>query len=640
MKKILISLFAAALSLTVFAQGTTILSQQNGAVKGSLKVGNTTAPVASAAVEIVSTTKGMLTPRMTTTQRDAISSPATGLWIYNTTTNVFNYYNGSAWIVTTGAAGATGPTGAQGITGATGATGATGSVGATGATGAGGATGATGVTGATGEQGIQGVTGATGSGGGADTSLTWLKAGNGGTTAGTNFIGTTDSVDFVVKTNSTQVISAASAGNVIIGNATANASLGTLEIPLDVIVSSNKTSSIYSENRSTGNAARAGFSATVGANPDITETAIEMYACGKNYAGQGGVWAKWGLIGTSGYGNGLQVFLDAGDFIISNAARYSGAIGVTSPVEYNTPQFVIKQATPAGGLPVNTTNAGWIGMGISNPQFPLHLNRDWNGSTTIGISNINSGAAAKASLYLENAAGGNAYGEIRLTGTGFTTTPNYLWTQTGSAITGGMYTKTLAGNIAFEAAAGITQFIGNGQLYGKFAIGASTFTPSDYIHVKNTLTSQVGTLLENNSSNASAFTNYQQLNAAGNYANFILWGNSAAATATSDPDGIRINSSAGKVQIGTSAAKNFEVFTNNTTALTIASGGAITAAGTSLTFSTNASSIIATGTGSNGLTLKNLKNSTNTSATGTPITIQIDIAGTPYYFLAYPTTAP
>jgi hypothetical protein len=34
---------------------------------------------------------------MTTTQRDAIGTPATGLSIYNTTTNSVNYYNGTAW---------------------------------------------------------------------------------------------------------------------------------------------------------------------------------------------------------------------------------------------------------------------------------------------------------------------------------------------------------------------------------------------------------------------------------------------------------------------------------------------------------------------------------------------------------------
>jgi len=36
-------------------------------------------------------------PRMTTTQRDAIPSPATGLLIFNTTTKKLGYYSGTAW---------------------------------------------------------------------------------------------------------------------------------------------------------------------------------------------------------------------------------------------------------------------------------------------------------------------------------------------------------------------------------------------------------------------------------------------------------------------------------------------------------------------------------------------------------------
>ena len=58
---------------------------------------NQQSPDASSLIDMVSTAKGFLPPRMTTTQRDAISSPATGLVIYNTTTNVLNFYNGSAW---------------------------------------------------------------------------------------------------------------------------------------------------------------------------------------------------------------------------------------------------------------------------------------------------------------------------------------------------------------------------------------------------------------------------------------------------------------------------------------------------------------------------------------------------------------
>ena len=49
----------------------------------------------SAALEIDSTTKGFLPPRMTTTQRDAISSPAAGLLIFNTSTQRINVYNNS-----------------------------------------------------------------------------------------------------------------------------------------------------------------------------------------------------------------------------------------------------------------------------------------------------------------------------------------------------------------------------------------------------------------------------------------------------------------------------------------------------------------------------------------------------------------
>ena len=42
--------------------------------------------------------RGYLVPRMTETQRDAISSPATGLMIYQTDGTVgFYYYNGSSW---------------------------------------------------------------------------------------------------------------------------------------------------------------------------------------------------------------------------------------------------------------------------------------------------------------------------------------------------------------------------------------------------------------------------------------------------------------------------------------------------------------------------------------------------------------
>lgn len=65
---------------------------------GALSVG-ITAPAASAILDLTSTAKGLLIPRMTKTQRDAISSPATGLMIYQTdNTPGLRVYNGTNWM--------------------------------------------------------------------------------------------------------------------------------------------------------------------------------------------------------------------------------------------------------------------------------------------------------------------------------------------------------------------------------------------------------------------------------------------------------------------------------------------------------------------------------------------------------------
>ena len=51
----------------------------------SAQVGiGTTTPDASSALDITSTTGGLLVPRMTAAERDAITSAATGLMIYQT----------------------------------------------------------------------------------------------------------------------------------------------------------------------------------------------------------------------------------------------------------------------------------------------------------------------------------------------------------------------------------------------------------------------------------------------------------------------------------------------------------------------------------------------------------------------------
>lgn len=59
-----------------------------------------TSPDLSAMLDISSSTKGLLIPRMTSAQRDAIQTPARGLVIYNNTDNRIENWDGTAWLVT------------------------------------------------------------------------------------------------------------------------------------------------------------------------------------------------------------------------------------------------------------------------------------------------------------------------------------------------------------------------------------------------------------------------------------------------------------------------------------------------------------------------------------------------------------
>lgn len=85
---------AAAIQFGHGTVGSSILMALSS--DGKLGLG-TTSPNASALLDVSSTTKGVLLPRMTTTQVNAISSPADGLTVYNTTLNTLCFYNGTSW---------------------------------------------------------------------------------------------------------------------------------------------------------------------------------------------------------------------------------------------------------------------------------------------------------------------------------------------------------------------------------------------------------------------------------------------------------------------------------------------------------------------------------------------------------------
>lgn len=104
----------------------------NSLAQNNIGIG-TPAPNPTAVLDITANDKGVLIPRLTTSQRNFITTPAKGLLVFDTDLNCFFFYDGSSWASLCAAQ--VGPTGAQGATGNTGITGATGPTGATGATG-------------------------------------------------------------------------------------------------------------------------------------------------------------------------------------------------------------------------------------------------------------------------------------------------------------------------------------------------------------------------------------------------------------------------------------------------------------------------------------------------------------------------
>lgn len=83
MKNVFLILFGLASCLAVSAQNVGI---------------GTTTPNAKAALEINSSDKGLLMPRLGLAQRTAISNPPKGLMVYDTTYSAFYYYDGGRWL--------------------------------------------------------------------------------------------------------------------------------------------------------------------------------------------------------------------------------------------------------------------------------------------------------------------------------------------------------------------------------------------------------------------------------------------------------------------------------------------------------------------------------------------------------------
>ncbi|RYU94465.1 polymer-forming cytoskeletal protein [Emticicia agri] len=95
--KLYLSLALSLSYTTIFAQNAKVVDTPNGTVISNM--GGTDTPYSASILDIRSANKGILLPRMSTANRNAISSPQAGLLIYNNSTNQFNYHNGSSWQV-------------------------------------------------------------------------------------------------------------------------------------------------------------------------------------------------------------------------------------------------------------------------------------------------------------------------------------------------------------------------------------------------------------------------------------------------------------------------------------------------------------------------------------------------------------
>ena len=91
--KLIFTIALMFFAFTMFSQRTTTTDVLRA--KQSVLVGVGTLST-SAAFEVISTTKGALLPRMTVTQRDNLTG-VVGLLIYNTTSNVYQFHNGTTW---------------------------------------------------------------------------------------------------------------------------------------------------------------------------------------------------------------------------------------------------------------------------------------------------------------------------------------------------------------------------------------------------------------------------------------------------------------------------------------------------------------------------------------------------------------
>jgi len=213
--------------------------------------------------------------------------------------------------------------------------------------------------------------------------------------------------------------------------------------------------------------------ATAGATLNANNTDTQTYYIGLANSSTG-AWTNAVVSTTKLYYVPSTGTLDAS---VVNAATHSvGTSFTANSTMTNTASLVVSTNTATIGTGTYFVSNGNVGVGISTPSFPLHVNKSQDAVTAFGVSNYTVGTSAAASFRL---IGGTANSTMQFNLFDFNGSP-YINMQTGTAVTGAYYD---CAQHVYRNAAGTTEyvrFVSNGN------VGIGTSAPARTLEILNT----------------------------------------------------------------------------------------------------------------------------------------------------------
>jgi hypothetical protein len=363
------------LLLVVFANS---IRSQNVAISTTTAV-----PNASAMLDIVSTTKGLLIPRMTEAQRVAIASPATSLLVYQTDAGTlgtgFYYYTGGTWLPLYSSSGA------------------------------------------------------------------WNISGNAGTSAATHFLGTTDAVALIIKTSNAERMRFFTNGQVSINSSTVNAysTLYTMATGTNSAIEGYATTSgaaILGANSGSGDGVRGSTNGSSGAAVyGITTGSAAVGVYGYNNGGSNG----FGVFGTSYLGgvSGIGVYGDSdaptgyGMFAANTNASGTGIVATGNNM---TPTILVTgsggafKGRGAGSVSFANLATGTGAIGVGNGGSAVTI----TGGSGGAFSGLNYGVFGNATI---NGAANDAVNRAAFVGNYYSVGTTTAAVYVGARVSGTAY---------------------------------------------------------------------------------------------------------------------------------------------------------------------------------------------------------